>query len=72
MDVETAGGEDLALAGDGFRPRADDDVDAALHVRVSGLADADDPSIAHTDIGLENAGHVENRRVGDDQIDRTL
>ena len=38
--VDAAGGEDLALAGDGLGARADDDVDARLDVRVAGLADA--------------------------------
>ena len=39
-DVEAAGGEDLALAGDHFGPRPDDDGDARLDVRIAGLADA--------------------------------
>ena len=38
--VDAAGGEDLALPGDDLGARADDDVDAGLHVRVAGLADA--------------------------------
>ena len=38
--VEAAGGQDLALAGDHFRPRPDDDGDARLDVGIAGLADA--------------------------------
>ena len=46
VGVEAAGGEDLAFAGDDLGAGADDDVDARLDVRVAGLADADDATVA--------------------------
>jgi hypothetical protein len=50
--IEAAGGEDLALAGDGLGAGADDDVDAGLGVRVAGLADGGDAPVLEADIGL--------------------
>ena len=67
--VDAAGGEDLALAGDRLRSRADDDVDARLDVRVAGLADCRDAPLAQADIGLEDAGVVDDQRIGYDGVD---
>src|SRR6185503_20958110 len=67
-----AGGEDLALAGDRLRARADDDVDARLHVGVAGLADGTDAAIAQADVGLDDAGVVDDQRVGDHGVDGAL
>ncbi len=55
MAIHAAGGDDLALAGDRLRARADDDVDARLHIRIAGLADRDDAAILQADIGLDDA-----------------
>ncbi len=69
--VEPAGGEDLALAGDHFGRRADDDGHARLDVGIARLADGDDPAVLQPDIGLDDAGHrIDDQRVGDHRIDR--
>jgi hypothetical protein len=70
--VEAAGGEDLALAGDGLGAGADDDVDAGLGVGVAGLADGGDAAVLEADIGLVDAGPVDDQRVGDDGVDGAL
>ena len=46
VGVDAAGGDDHAFAGDDLGARADDDVDARLHVRVAGLADRRDAAAA--------------------------
>ena len=70
--VDAAGGEDLALAGDRLGAGADDDVDARLDVRVAGLADGGDAAVAQADVGLDDAGVVDDQRVGDDGVDGAL
>ena len=70
--VDAAGGEDLALAGDDFGARADDDVDAGLHVGVAGLADRGDAAVRDGDVGFDDAPMVDDQRVGDDGVDRAL
>ncbi len=72
VDVESAGCQYLALAGYGLRGRADDYVDAWLHLRVASLAYRRDASIAYADVGLHNAPVVEDERVGDHGVDRAL
>ena len=47
-------------------------VDARLHVRVAGLADAGDAAVAQADVGLDDAGVVDDQRVGDDGVDGAL
>ena len=65
--VDAAGGEDEAFAGDGFGRHADDQVgrDARHHVRIAGLADAGDAPVLDADVGLVDAGPVDDERVGD-------
>ena len=70
--VDAAGGEDLAFAGDRLRARADDDVDARLDVGVAGLAYCGDAPVAQADIGLEDAGMIDDQRIGDDGVDGAL
>ena len=70
--VEAAGGEDPPLAGDDLGARADDDRHAWLGVGVAGLADRGDPPVPQPDVGLVDAGPVEDQRVGDDRVDRAL
>ena len=72
MRVDTAGGDDAALAGDRLRPRPDHDVDARLDVGVAGLADAADAAVGDADIGLDDPPMVEDHGVGDDGVDRSL
>ena len=68
--VDAARGQDLALARDDLGPRPDDDVDAGLGVGVAGLADLVDAPVAQADVGLVDAGPVDDQRVGDDGVDR--
>ena len=70
VTVEAAGGQYAALAGDRLGAGADDDVDARLGVRVARLADRRDAAVAQADIGLVDAGMVDDQRVGDDGVDR--
>ena len=70
--VDAAGGDDAAFAGNDLGPRADHDVDPGLDVGVAGLADAADAAVADADVGLDDAPVVEDHRVGDDGVDRTL
>ena len=72
MAVEAAGGQDAALARDGLGARSDDDIDTGLRVRVARLADRGDAPVAQADIGLDDAGMVDDQRIGDDGIDGTL
>src|SRR6185437_15146576 len=72
MRVDAAGGDDLALAGNGFGPGADGDVHARLHVGIAGLAYAGDAPVLEADIGLHDAPMIDDQRVGDDGVDRAL
>ena len=68
--VEAAGGENLALARDHLGARADDDRHAGLDVRIAGLADRRDHAVLDRDVGLHDPPVIEDRRVGDDGVDR--
>ncbi len=70
VGVEPAGGEDLALTGDGFGAGADDDVHARLNIRVAGLADGGDAAVLKAHVGFDDAPMVDDQHVGDDRIDR--
>src|SRR5690606_9490237 len=48
---------------------SDDDVDAGLGIRIASLADGRDPAVTQADIGLVDAGDVDDQRVGDDGVD---
>ena len=70
--VDAAGREDQAFARDRFGRDADDHAvgDAGHHVGVAGLADAGDPAALDADVGLVDAGPVDDERVGDDAVER--
>ncbi|MPL94808.1 hypothetical protein SDC9_40966 [bioreactor metagenome] len=70
MRIHAARGQDLALARDDLGARPDDQRDAGLGVGVAGLADAGDPARAQADVGLVDAGIVDDQRVGDDGVHR--
>ena len=67
--VDAAGGDDAALSGDRFGPRADHDVDAGLDIGVAGFADPADAAVADADIGFDDAPIVEDHGIGDDGVD---
>ena len=72
--VDAAGGEDLAVAGQDLRRRADDEcrVDAVHRVGVAGLAQRDDASVADADVGLDDAPVIEDERARDHEVGGTL
>ena len=70
--IDAAGGDDVPLAADDLGARADDDVDAALHVRVARLADGHDTPALEADVGLHDAPVVQDQRVGHDAIHRAF
>jgi hypothetical protein len=70
--VESARGEDLALARDHVGAGADDDGDAGLDVGIAGLADGGDVTLLDGDVGLHNAPGIDDQRIGDDGISRAL
>ncbi len=72
MHVDAARSDDLALARDRLRARPDDNVDARLHIRIARLADGGDAPVLDADIGLDDPPMIQDQRVGDDGIDRTL
>ena len=70
VGVKTAGGEDLAFAGDHLGAGPDDDGDAGLDVRIAGLADGKNLAVLQSDVGFDDAPMVEDQRIGDDGVDR--
>ena len=70
--VESAGGEDLALARDHVGAGTDDDGDARLDVGIAGLADRADHAFLDRDVGLDDAPMIDDQRVGDHGVDRAL
>ncbi|EGE57964.1 hypothetical protein RHECNPAF_3500011 [Rhizobium etli CNPAF512] len=72
MAVHAASGDDLPLAGDRLGARADDDIDAGLHIGVACLADRSDAPVLQPDISLVDAGMIDDHGIGDDGVDRTI
>jgi len=68
VHIEPARGHNLSFGRDGLRSRTDNDIDAGLNVRISGLADTGDPSIADTDIGLDDPPMIDDQGVGDHRV----
>ena len=61
--VDAAGGQDEPFAGDRLGRDADDEVgrDAGHDVGIARLADAGDSPVLHADVGLVDAGPVDDR-----------
>ena len=72
MRVETARGDNLALAGNHLCAWPDHDVDAGLDVGVARLSDRGDAVALKPDVGFYDAPVIENERIGDDGIHRPL
>ena len=72
VGVEAAGREDLALAGDDLRARADRDRHPRLDGRVARLADRRDAPILQRDVSLHDPPMIEDQRVGDHRVGGTL
>src|SRR5712691_5031775 len=70
--VETARGEDFALAGNDVGAGTDDDGDAGLDVGIAGLADGADIAFLDGDVGLHDPPVVDDQRIGDDGVGRAL
>ena len=63
---------DQPFGGDDFGGHADDHprIDALHHVGIARLADAGDPAVLDADVGLVDAGVVDDQGVGDHAIQR--
>ena len=74
VTVDGPGGQDAAVARQDLGRRADHEggVDTIHRVGVAGLADADDATVSHTDVGLHHAPVVEDDRSRDHEIGGTL
>src|SRR4029077_20888860 len=70
--IHASRGEDLALAGDRFGARTDDDADVRLGIGIPGFADAGDATIAEANVGFIYAGVIDDEGIGDHGIDRTF
>src|SRR5918999_5451641 len=68
--VDTAGGKYQALASDDLGPRANDDIDVGLHVRVTGLADGGDASHFDAEVRFDDPPMIHYQRIGNDRIHR--
>ena len=70
--VDRPGGTDHPFAGECFGAGADYQrgVDAILQARIASLADTADHAVAHADVGLEDAGRIDDQGVGNNQIGR--
>jgi hypothetical protein len=72
--VDAAGGQDEPLARDGLRVGAHDEVrvDPVLRVGVARLADPVDHPVLDPHVRLVDARVVQDERVGDDRVERSL
>ena len=68
--VDAAGGDDMALAADDLGTGADDDVHAGLHVGVARFADGRDAPGPQANVGLEDAGVVDDQGIGQHGVHR--
>ena len=69
--INAAGGHNLPFARNhlGSRTNHHPRCNAGHHIRVAGFPDANDPSAANADIGLDNSPMIQNDRAGDDQVE---
>ena len=72
--VDTAGGEDLAVAGDDLGGRTDHQigVDPRHRVGIAGLAERDDASVPNTDVRLDDSPVVDDHHAGDHGVGGAL
>src|SRR4051812_30664767 len=66
--IHSAGGDDLALARDDFRPRPNDDRYTRLYVGIARLADGGNEPVPDRDVGLDDSPVIEDQRIGNDRI----
>ncbi len=64
--------ENLAFTSTDFGAWTDDDVNTGLHIGIARLADARYAAIEQCDIGLDDAPMIQDQRIGNHGIDRTL
>ena len=71
VTIDTACGHNQPFGGDDLGRHADDHarIDPVHDIWISGLADADDMPILNADVGLINAGVVDDECVGNDAIE---
>ena len=72
--VDRPGGEDLPLPAEDLRARPDLEqrMDAVGDIGVAGLAERDDPPVAHADVAFHDTGVVEDDGVCDHEVRGTL
>ena len=72
MAVDAVSRQQLAFAANDFGGHAHHHAGhhAGHNVRIASFANAHDANVLDADIGLEDAGAVNDQRVGDDQIQR--
>ena len=70
--IETARRQDLALTGDNVGTGADHDRHAGLDVWVARFPNCADVALFNGDIGLYDSPMIDDQRVGDDGVGRTL
>ncbi len=68
VGINATGGKNLALTGDHFRARADNDGHPLLHIGVTGLADTHNTAVFQPHIRFHNAPVIQNHHVGDHRI----
>jgi hypothetical protein len=72
MRIDPAGSDNVALAGDHFSSRSNNNVHIRLHIGIAGFRNRGNPAILDRNIGLHNSPVIENECIGDDCIDRTF
>ncbi len=70
--VDGAGRHDATLAGNhlGAGPDHHRGADAVHHVRIAGLADADDVAAAYSDIGLDDSPMIQDHGIRNHKVER--
>ena len=70
--VKPACSEDAPFACDDFSAGANDYIDVWLCVRVSSLPDAEDTSVAQSNVSFVYAGIIQDQSVCDDRVRSTI
>ena len=69
MRIDAAGCQNLPLPGDRLGTGTDEDIDAFLRIRITGLADTRNTPVLDADVGLDDTPVIEDQGIGDDHID---
>ena len=72
VHIDAAGCDDLSFASDRFGPRSDDNIYIRLNIGISCFADCRNMATFNADISFYDSPVIENQRVGDDGVNRSL